>query len=248
MVGAEMSVRSERSSVLVRALLAVGVAALVTAGCASNGVVAGQSLPSGVTGSASGSLPASVASALTSATGSASDSSSDSSLDQDQSSSSSAPPESTAPAPDSSTSSSPAGQVYKVTDVVTAGGFKIKINAVTLPYNPPAGSEFTPNETRAWLKLDFQVTNVSGKQLMFSTLGAFDLRDGKNASYVTSVVAGDSLPKGQQFQDQEMQPNATTSGSVVFDVPQSGTGYRLIYRGNMWLDPGDGAPSIMLGR
>lgn len=140
------------------------------------------------------------------------------------------------------------GQVFKVTDVVTAGGFKLQIRSITLPYNPPAGSMFTPGETRAWLKMDFQVTNVSGMPHMFSTLGAFDLRDKANASYVTSVVAEDGMPKGQAFQDQEMQPGATASGSVVFDVPQSGSGYRLIYRGNMWQDPGGTPPSIMLGR
>lgn len=236
-MGEEMSLHSGRSKLPVRLLLAAGVMALAAAGCASQGTTPGQAVTTGALGSQT--LPS--AGSATSPTASAPASSSDSAPASDQDSSS-APASS-----DTSSAINNSGMVYKVTDTVTEGGFKFKIRTITLPYTPPAGSTFKPGPTRAWLVMDYDVTNVSNQQLMFSTLGAFDLRDSTNASYITSVAGGDSLPAGQQFQDHEMKPGESAHGAVVFDVPQSGKGYRLIYKGNMWQDDGT-PPSIMLGR
>ena len=138
------------------------------------------------------------------------------------------------------------GQVYKPTDVVTEGGFKLKINSITMPYNPPADSMFTPAPSRVWLLLDFTVTNVGSEQMMFSTLGAFDIRDSANASYLSSVSAGDQL-KAKAFQDHEMNPGDTSSGELIFDLSQKASGYRLIFKGNMW-HASQTPPSIMIGR
>jgi hypothetical protein len=207
--------------------------ALAAAGCASQGTTPGQAVTTGALGSQTP-----LASSATSPSAPASSSDSASASDQVSSS---------APAiPTTSSAVTAPGMVYKVTDTVTEGGFKFKIRTITLPYTPPPGASYEPGPTRAWLKMDFDVTNVGDQQMMFSTLGAFDLRDSTNASYITSVAGGDSLPAGQQFQDQEMKPGASAHGAVVFNVPQSGKGYRLIYKGNMW-HASQTPPSIMLG-
>lgn len=124
--------------------------------------------------------------------------------------------------------------MFKVTDVVTEGGFKLKINSITLPWNPPPGAQFKPAPTRSWLMMDFTVTNVSGQPMMFSTLGAFDLRDSTNTTHLVSVVPGDTLPPGKKFQDNQVAAGATAGGEVIFDVPTNGAPFRLIYSGNMW--------------
>jgi hypothetical protein len=149
--------------------------------------------------------------------------------------------------PDANTSSStaPASQVYKLTDVVTEGGFKLEINSVTMPYNPSSDSMFTPAPSRVWMLMDFTVTNVGTEQMMFSTIGAFDVRDSANASYLTSVPADDQL-KAKAFQDHEMNPGDTSSGELVFDLSQNASGYRIIFKGNMW-HAGPTPPSILLG-
>jgi hypothetical protein len=230
-MGEEMSLHSRRSSVPVRVLLAAGVMALAAAGCASQGVTPG-SLGSPTALGTQTVLPTSGTSGLASPSDSPPSSPSDSD---------SLPGIDTS----SSTSTAPMGQVYKPTDVVTEGGFKLKINSITMPYNPPADSMFTPAPSRVWLLLDFTVTNVGTEQMMFSTLGAFDIRDSANASYLSSVAAGDQL-KAKAFQDHEMNPGDTSSGELIFDLSQKASGYRLIFKGNMW-NASQTPPSIMLG-
>lgn len=151
------------------------------------------------------------------------------------------------PASDSSSSAATPGKLFKLTDTVTEGGFTLKINSITMPWNPPAGSQFTPAPTRSWLMMDFSVTNVSGGQLMFDTIGGFDLRDNANATHLTSVVPGDTLPAGKLFQDHEVKPGETARGEVVFDLPQSGAPFRLIFSGNMW-HASQNPPSISLSK
>jgi len=241
-MGEEMSLRSSRSSrsgsgMPVRVLLASGIVALAAAGCASQGVAPGSLASTGATGSVS--VPSSATSGVVSTT-----STSDSASPSDQASSSSSAP--ALPA-SSSSSSAPAGKQYQVTDVVTEGGFKLKIHSITLPYQPPAGTTLKPGKTRAWMLMDFEVTNVSTQPSMFSTLGAFDLRDSTNSSYLTSVVGADSLPDSKKFQEHVMKPGETARGEVVFDLPESGKGYRLIYKGNMW-HASETPPVILLGR
>jgi hypothetical protein len=219
----------------VRALLTAGMVATAAAGCASTGVAPGT-LPTGATGS----VPSSPASPLASASASTTATS--------QGSASATDPSNpfTATLPDSSTSS-PTGKVYKVTDTVTEGGFKIKIRSITLPYKPPAGSFFTPGPSQKWLMMDFEVTEVSDQQSMFSTLGAFALQDDQNRNYITSVPAGDSLPKGQLFQDHEMKPGESAHGEVVFEINQDAKGLKLTFKGNMW-HASQTPPIIDLGR
>ncbi|MBS2540047.1 DUF4352 domain-containing protein [Catenulispora sp. NF23] len=221
-----------------RALLAAGMVALAAAGCASQGTVSAQTGP-GATGSAalaSAFGPASsAASASSTDTGSVSGSPSGSASTSDQDSSSVTSSDTDSPAAPASTSGPTTNApMYKLTDTVTEGGFKLKINSIQLPWNPPAGSQFTPAPARAWLLMDFQVTNVSGQQSMFDTIGAFDLRDNTNASHLTSIVPGDTLPAAKKFEDQEVAPGATVGGEVVFDVPANGAPFRLIFSGNMW--------------
>lgn len=230
-MGEEMSQHLRRSSVPVRVLFAAGVMALAAAGCASQGVTPGA-LGSPTALGTQTVLPASGTSSLASTSDSLPSSASDSASLPDMDAS-------------SSTSTAPTGQVYKPTDVVTEGGFKLKINSITMPYNPPADSMFTPAPSRVWLLLDFTVTNVGSEQMMFSTLGAFDIRDSANASYLSSVAAGDQL-KAKGFQDHEMNPGDTSSGELVFDLSQKASGYRLIFKGNMW-HASQTPPSIMLG-
>lgn len=225
--------QSRRSSLPVRVLFTAGVVALAAAGCASQGVTPGQTVSTGALGSQTGSLPASATSGPVSATDSSSPS------DQGSSSPSDLPDE------DTSSSTAPQGKVYKLTDVVTEGGFKLKIHSITMPYNPPAGSFFMPGPTREWMMMDFEVTNVGSEQMMFSTLGAFDIRDSTNASYLTSVGPDDQL-KSKGFQDHEMKPGETASGELVFDLRQNASGYRIIFKGNMW-HASQTPPSIMLG-
>lgn len=241
-MGEEMSLRSQRSGMPVRVLLAAGMVSLAAAGCASQGLAPGQSVSTGATGSPSISVPSSAASV--SATGSTSDTASSSASDPNQASSSSS---ASALPTSSSSSTASAGKVYKVTDTVTEGGFTIKIHSITLPFHPPAGATFTPGKTRAWMLMDFEVTNVSTQPSMFSTLGAFDLRDSTNTSYISSVVGEDSLPDSKKFQEHVMKPGETARGEVVFDVPETAKGYRLIYKGNMW-HASETPPVIMLGR
>ncbi|MEZ0109266.1 hypothetical protein ABH920_003276 [Catenulispora sp. EB89] len=207
---------------------------MAAAGCASQGVTAGQAADSG----AISSPPVSVTSgtdspSAVSSSSSASPADSASSVDQ--------------PPSDSSTSASAPGKLYKLTDTVTEGGFTLKINSITMPWNPPAGAQFTPAPTRSWLMMDFTVTNVSGAQSMFDTIGAFDLRDNANASHLTSVVPGDTLPAGKLFQDHEVKPGETARGEVVFDLPQNGGPFRLIFKGNMW-HASQNPPSISLSK
>lgn len=222
----------------VRVLFAAGVMALAAAGCASQGVTPGASGSPTALGTQTV-LPTSGTSGLAPVSTSPSD--------QDSSSASSSPSGSdTLPDADTSSSTAPAGKVYKVTDVVTEGGFKLKINSVTMPYNPPADSMFTPAPSRVWLLLDFTVTNVGSEQMMFSTLGAFDIRDSAKASYLSSVAADDQL-KAKAFQDREMNPGETASGELIFDLSQNASGYRLIFKGNMW-HASQTPPTIMLGR
>jgi hypothetical protein len=242
-MGEVMSLRSRGSSLPVRALLAAGLVSLAAAGCASQGVTAGQA-PSGVTGSPTAST--------TSGSDSGSSTSSASGSDQGSSASSSASPSDSAsstdlPASDSSTSATAPGKLYKLTDPVTEGGFTLKINSITMPWNPPAGSQYTPAPTRSWMMMDFSVTNISGQQLMFDTIGGFDLRDNANASHLTSVVPGDTLPAGKLFQDHEVKPGETARGEVVFDLPQSGAPFRLIFSGNLW-HASQNPPSISLSK
>jgi len=220
----------------VRVLFAAGVMALAAAGCASQGVTPGAS------GSPTA-LPTSGTSGLAPVSTSPSDQDSSSASSSSSSSSSGSD---TLPDADTSSSTAPAGKVYKVTDVVTEGGFKLKINSVTMPYNPPADSMFTPAPSRVWLLLDFTVTNVGSEQMMFSTLGAFDIRDSAKASYLSSVAADDQL-KAKAFQDHEMNPGETSSGELIFDLSQNASGYRLIFKGNMW-HASQTPPTIMLGR
>ncbi|WP_370370748.1 DUF4352 domain-containing protein [Catenulispora sp. GP43] len=228
-----MAVQSRRSRLPVRVLLAAGVVALAAAGCASQGVTPGAvgSQTATASGSATSTLPTDAGS--TSASG------------QDSSAAPSDTGSTSLPDADTSSSVAPAGQVYKLTDTVTEGGFKIKIHSATMPYNPPAGSFFTPGPTREWLLLDFEVTNVSGGQLMFSTIGAFDMRDSANASYLTEVGADDDL-KDKAFQDHEMNPGDTSRGELIFDLSQKASGYRLIFKGNMW-HASQTPPSITMG-
>jgi len=233
-----MSLHSRRSTVPVRVLLAAGVMALAAAGCASQGVVTPGSLGSPTALGTQTVLPTSETSASTSPTNQNSSS--------EESSPSSSSDFSFLPDTDASSSTAPAGKVYKLTDVVTEGGFKLKINSVTMPYNPPADSMFTPAPTRVWLLLDFTVTNVGSEQMMFSTLGAFDMRDSAKASYMSSVAADDQL-KAKAFQDHEMNPGDTSSGELIFDLRQNAYGYRLIFRGNMW-HASQTPPTIMIGR
>lgn len=248
-MGEEMAVHAGRSRLPVRVLLAAGAVALAAAGCASEGVTPGQTVSTGALGSLTGSVAGSP-----SASGSASGSAStpDSGLDSSSGSSGSSDSSSDAdtstglPDADTSTSANPPGAVYKLTDTVTEGGFKLKIHSATMPYNPPAANLFTPAPTRVWLLLDFEVTNVSDQQSMFSTIGAFDVRDSANASYLTSITADDELPPGKAFQDKEMKPGETASGELVFDLSQKASGYRIIFKGNLW-HASEHPPSISLG-
>jgi hypothetical protein len=200
-----------------------------TAGCASQGVTP-TAQPTGAATSSLTSAPPS--------TGSASPS--------DASSSTSDAAGLPTTDPDTATSSA-TGKVYKVTDTVTEGGFKIKIHSITLPYTPPAGSFFTPPETKAWLLLDFEVTEVSPQPEMFSTLGAFDLRDNQNTAYIISVADEQSLPAGQVFPEHEMKPGETSRGKVIFEINQNAKGLRLTFKGNMW-HASQTPPIIDLGR
>jgi hypothetical protein len=230
-MGEEMALHSRRSSVSVRVLLAAGVMALAAAGCASQGVTPGSlGSPTAVNTQPVPGTQTVLPTSETSSLASASDSTATSPSDEGTS---------------TSTSTAPTGQVYKPTDVVTEGGFKLKINSITMPYNPPADSMFTPAPSREWLLLDFTVTNVGTEQLMFSTLGAFDIRDSANASYLSSVAAGDQL-KAKAFQDHEMNPGDTSSGELIFDLSQKASGYRLIFKGNMW-HASQTPPSILIG-
>jgi hypothetical protein len=237
-MGEEMAMHSRRSRLPVRVLLVAGVMALAAAGCASQGVTPGQAVTTGALGSQTVSAPGSATATLPSDAGSTSASSS-------ASSSASASASTSLPDADTSSSVAPSGQVYKLTDTVTEGGFKIKIHSATMPYNPPAGTFFTPGPTREWLLLDFEVTNVSSQQLMFSTIGAFDMRDSTNASYLTSVSADDDL-KDKAFQDHDMNPGDTSRGELIFDLSQQASGYRLIFKGNMW-QASQTPPSITMG-
>lgn len=229
-MGVVMSLRSQRSNLLICAFLTAGLVSLAAAGCASQGVTSGVAVPSGATGSQTAAIPASA----TSTPGS----------DQNSDSPSDSASSFLAPSDTDSSSAAP-GKTYKMTDIVTDGGFKLKINSIQLPYNPPAASQFKPAETRAWLMLDFQVTNITAKPLMFDTIGGFDLRDKANASHLASIVPGDTLPPGKLFQDHEVKPGDTARGEVVFDVPQSGGPFRLLFVGNLW-QSSQTPPGIML--
>lgn len=239
-MGEVMALHSRRSNMPVRVLLAAGLVSLAAAGCASQGVTGSQAAPSGVTGSASTSATGPDSAPSTSGSSSGSDQGSSSA-----SSSDSAP--AIDPATDSSSSTKPQGKQYKMTDTVTEGGFALKINSITMPWNPPASSQFKPAPTRSWMMMDFSVTNVSGGQLMFDTIGAFDLRDNANASHLTSIVPGDTLPPGKLFQDHEVKPGETARGEVVFDLPTNGGPFRIIYSGNMW-HASQTPPSISLSK
>jgi hypothetical protein len=223
----------------VRGLLAAGMVAAAAAGCASQGVAPGA-LPTG----ASGSVPGSVASLLTSAPASASASTAASSQDPASPTDPSNP--FTASLPDTTPSSAP-GKVSKIGDVVTEGGFKLKIHSITLPYNPPAGSFFTPPPGKKWLMMDFEVTEVGDQPLMFSTLGGFDLTDSANNRYIDSVAGADSLQQGQKFQEHEMKPGETAHGEIIFEINQDAKGLKLTFKGNMW-HASQTPPVIDLGR
>ncbi|MFL6111227.1 MAG: DUF4352 domain-containing protein [Catenulispora sp.] len=133
-----------------------------------------------------------------------------------------------------------------MTDTVTEGGFQLKIHSVTLPYTPPAGASFQVPPTKAFLLLDFEATNVSDQPLMFSTLGAFDLRDSGNIAYLVSISATDDLPQAKQFQDHIMKPGETGSGELAFMLDAHAKGLTLTFKGNVW-HAGQNRPVIDLG-
>jgi len=237
-----MSRDAQRSGIGVRALLAAGALALSAAACASQGTTgaagaARAATMSGVTVSDSG--PGRPSAPQTSD----SQSSPSDSSDKVASSSSSA-----APASSDSPTSEFHGPTpdHKVTDIVTEGGYKLKIHSVTLPYTPPAGAHFQVPPTKAFLLLDFEATNVSDQPLMFSTLGAFDLRDSGNIGYLVSISATDDLPEAKQFQDRTMKPGETASGALVFMLDGHAKGLTLTFKGNVWHADQD-RPVIDLG-
>lgn len=237
-----------RSGLAGRALLAAGVLALSAAACASQGTTgpAGRAVAAGATTSGLTLGDSGPGSAPNTGTPSASQTSTSDS----QSSPSDAASASSSAAP--SSSDSPTSEFHgptpdhKVTDTVTEGGYKLKIHSVTLPYTAPAGAGFKAPPTKAYLLLDFEATNVSDQPLMFSTLGAFDLRDSGNISYLVSVSATDDLPEDKQFQDRVMKPGETSSGALVFMLDEHAKGLTLTFKGNVWHADQD-RPVIDLG-
>lgn len=212
----------------VRALLAAGVVTLSAAACTSQGIVRSGSGEAAAIGSAS---------APSTAPPTASDSNQTA-------------PQTSKPEPSSSDSPPPSGDsavVHKQSETVTKGGFELKVNSLQLPYKPSADLMWMVRPGTSWLALDFSVTNVSGQPLMFSSLGAFDLRDNNNHEYGPMDDAMETLPDGKAFQDHTMQPNETASGEVVFGIDEHAVGFLLTFKGNVWQNNGqDDWPVIRL--
>lgn len=240
-MGWTMFRNTQRSRGAGRALLVTGVLALSAAACASQGTSAADG--TATTGGAS-SAATSTATVSSSASGSASSGATGAS--QSPSSSDSASSES-ASAPTSSAADGGLVATNKLTDPVTQGGFKFKIHSVALPYAPPAGTSFPSMDPLQWMMMDFEATNVTGGELPFSTIGAFDVYDGEKNHYQASIVGWEALPKDKRFPEDNFKPGQTMSGEIVFLVPKDAKGLLLQVNGNMFHQSGP-KPVLPMGR
>lgn len=117
--------------------------------------------------------------------------------------------------------------VFAVGEAVTLGDYEIVVHGVTNPL--PASGILQPPAGSHWVAVDVEVKNLSDQAGTISTLVQFEVQDSSNQSY--NVTLTDlSLPS----LDGEAPPGGSRRGTMVFEVPDSATGLKLNFTGDLF--------------
>lgn len=125
---------------------------------------------------------------------------------------------------------------FAIGDSVELGDYKMVVHGAQ-PLQPT--NEFSkPAAGNVWIAVDVELTNLSDKATSMSTLMQFEVQDSANKAYDVAIT-GENLPS----LDGEAPPGGSRRGTLVFEVPETSTGLRLNFAGDVF---GSGSASVRL--
>jgi hypothetical protein len=128
---------------------------------------------------------------------------------------------------------------FAVGDLVELGDWQVKVHGVTDPFTSD-DPIFQPAAGNRWVAIDVEVTNTGDSAETLSSIVCFQLKDGENKAYDSTVtgVAGTASPDG------DLAPGASLRGTLEYELPTAAAGLHLTFNCDL-LD--SGSATIALG-
>lgn len=117
---------------------------------------------------------------------------------------------------------------FKTGDIVKIDGQEVSVIAVNTNYT--TGKEYIKAaDGKKYVKIDVQIKNTSSDKISYNVL-YWEIEDenGDITSYSVTAQADDGLGSG------DLAAGGTKKGSIVFEVSDSSTKFKIHYMPNMW--------------